>query len=454
MEDTPQEILDNKLHDPEAVLTPNQSITLLNHCAELGEQNAAPAAEKTVSIFAGNTGAGKSTTLNALLGCRMKAVRPRELGLSGVNRTVVVVDPESPRKEVLPIGHHGRQSQTFLPKIVPTPNEPNSAYCDCLGFYDTRGAEINIANAINIRKILQQATGVKAVFLTGYNGLFDDRGSSIRALEDMCLQMFGGAENLRKHQNSVLLGITKAPLYEEDGEPLTKNSVREPLMYADSDIATILANRIFFFDPLDRATDNPDFWSLEQCRNAIAQLPVIPQQQATNLFQTTLTPDDTVHLLKTVRRLNPKIVNAITQGDVTALGQHWQLLQRLRVVEHPEVDQLIEGQVLAAINVAILQRADAVKSNANILNFDGARRQLNELTRIVNQLPGVPLACNINEIQSHISACEANKDNKEALDKHLAALNKEIADAHRRLEVAQEQLNKMQQKKKNIFGEP
>jgi flagellar biosynthesis GTPase FlhF len=83
---SPQEILDYKLRNPETALTPDQSITLLNHCAELSEQNAAPTAEKTVSIFAGNTGAGKSTTLNALLGCQMKAVKPRELGLPGIKK--------------------------------------------------------------------------------------------------------------------------------------------------------------------------------------------------------------------------------------------------------------------------------------------------------------------------------------------------------------------------------
>ena len=83
---SPQELLDAKLANPNRGLTPDQSITLLNHCTELGEQNAAPAAEKTVSIFAGNTGAGKSTTINALLGCQMKAVKPRELGLSGLEK--------------------------------------------------------------------------------------------------------------------------------------------------------------------------------------------------------------------------------------------------------------------------------------------------------------------------------------------------------------------------------
>jgi hypothetical protein len=35
MEDDPQEILDKKLRNPEAVLTPNQSIALVNHCAEI-----------------------------------------------------------------------------------------------------------------------------------------------------------------------------------------------------------------------------------------------------------------------------------------------------------------------------------------------------------------------------------------------------------------------------------
>ena len=169
---TPQEILANRLRDPEAVLTPNQSITLLNHCAELGEQRAATAAEKTVSIFAGNTGAGKSTTLNALLGCQMRAVRSRELGLPGTIRRIVVVDPASPREEVMLIGHG--MSQTFMPQIVQDPDNPDSAYCDCPGFNDTRGAEINIANAINIRKILQQAPGVKVVFLAGYDGLMAD----------------------------------------------------------------------------------------------------------------------------------------------------------------------------------------------------------------------------------------------------------------------------------------
>ena len=396
---SPQEILDQKLNNPKAILTPNQSISLLNYCTQLGEQHAAHAVEKTVSIFAGNTGAGKSTTLNALLGCQMKAVKPRELGLPGTKR-IVIVDPESPREEVMPTGHSIR-SQTFMPQIASDPDNPNKAYCDCPGFSDNRGAEINIANAINTRRVLQQARGVKAVFLTDYNGLLVDRGTLMKALEGMCHQMFGGIENLRRYQNSVLLGITKAPLYEDD-ELLTQNTVRELLTRFNSPIAQILADRIFLFDPLDRAMDNQDFWSLAHCRDQIDRLDSIPQHEATTLFQTILTDSDRTHLLDTIRQLKSKMVNAITEGDVTALGQNWQLLQRLRIIEHPEVEQLIEGQVLPAINVALRQLRDGIKKTwANAYEFDQAEAHIARLTQLMRQLPGAPLDINLDALYLH-----------------------------------------------------
>jgi hypothetical protein len=411
MGETPQEILDHKLRNPEAVLTPDQSIILLNHCAELGEQHATPAAEKTVSIFAGNTGAGKSTTLNALLGCQMKA----ETDQFGEQR--IVVDPESPRKEVMPIGHHGRQSQTFLPTIVPTPDEPNNAYCDCPGFADTRGAEINIANAINIKKILQQATGIKAVFLTEYSDLIGSRGNNMRAMESMCHQMFGSADNLRKYQNSVLLGITKAPRYNKtSGQPFSINNIRLRLNESNSDIATILANRIFLFDPLDRATDNLDFWHREQLRTVISQLRHIPQQQAKNLFQTTLTDGDKVHLLNTVRQLRPKLANAVTQGDEASLRNCWLLLQRLRVIQHNEVEKIIQEDVLPTLKNEVFKRIDSFKNYANTHDFDLAKNQLDLLTRLQDAIPDAPLELDLNALRSHLEGCRKKYTEQKRLE--------------------------------------
>ena len=212
----------------------------------------------------------------------------------------------------------------------------------------------------------------------------------------------------------MLLGITKAPFYTRNGEPITRNRVRS-LLLGDTRIAQILANRLFLFDPLDRAGDNPDFWSLARCRNEIAQLDSIPQREATNLFQTVLTDTDRTHLLNTIRQLRPKITNAITQGEVAALGQHWQLLQRLQVIPHPAIEQLIQGEVLPAINVALQQLGD-LETWTDENEFDQAEAHIARLRQLIQQLPGAALDVDsdaLNQRLAHYRAQHAEQQQNE-----------------------------------------
>ena len=396
MGDNPQVILNTKLNNPHAELTSKQSISLVNHCATLGEQNAVQAAGKEVLMVLGNTGTGKSTLLNCLLGCEMKLVKPRELGLLGVKK-VVVVDPKSTRPEVVTIGH-GKQSHTFMPQIVPDLDHTHGACCDCPGFSDNRGAEINIANAINTRRILQQARGVKAVFLTDYYGLLADRGRSIEAMANMCLQMFGSVDNLRRHQNSVLLGITKAPLYEDD-EPLTRSMVQSLLTRANTPIAQILANRIFLYDLLDRGTDNPDFWTIQRCRTAIAQLRSIPQHEAATMFQTVLTGDDETKLKHIMRVQAAALVASLERDDYQAAENHWQSLTQLKIVGGAEVEQMIRELAGMPLKHFVLRRVSSYKETALQHRFDEAERQLALLRTLLSHFPNEQLECSIHSLE-------------------------------------------------------
>ena len=362
----------------------------------------------------------------------MKLVKPRELNLGGT-RKVAIVDPASPLNEIMPIGH-GCGSKTFLPKIVPDPNHTHGAYCDCPGFSDNRGPEINIANAINIKQILQRSAGVKAVFLINYDGLSVDRGKSIDTMEKMCLQMFGGIDNLEAYQNSVLLGITRAPLYEDD-EPLTHDAVYSLLTVSPGRTIKILADRMFLFDPLDRGSDIPDFWSIERCRSEIARLKSIPQQEAIKLFQPVLTGDDRTKLLDIARQIREPLTNAIKKGDEAGLRHNWKALQRLRVIGHDEVEQLIDGEVLPTLGNEILKRIDECKEHAHAHNFERAEEQLDWLTRIQNILPEAPIELNIPALRQTLEHCRQSEGNEKVMKQAIEELTAQLEAAKKKVKI-------------------
>jgi hypothetical protein len=373
---TPQELLQAKLNTPNRALSTTQSISLIEHCAQLGEQNAVSATDKDAIAILGRTGAGKSTYINSWTGCQMVLRTPEELGIRGVN-DVIVVSPDSVQPEVTSIGH-GMVSHTFMPKIIQDPHDDTRVYLDCPGFDDTRGAEINIANAINTKRVLQQAQGVKAVFLAGYNGLFDDRGGSIRDMETMCSQMFGGIDNLRNHQNSVLLGINRAPLQTR------LDRMRTWCAEMDSPIMQILANRLFLYDPLEQGRDNPDFWSREQFLAAIGQMPCIPQEIANNMFQTTLTDSDKTALQRIVRHQVDNLRSELEQSDYPAASRCWNLLKRLRIIGHGETAERMEKQAITHMRAYAAERTATFNDYAAQHNFTEAERLLASL-RVLNE---------------------------------------------------------------------
>ena len=128
----------------------------------------------------GNTGAGKSTLINYLCGCEMENARRRDIGLSG-RGSVIRVKADQRDTAVTKIGHDMQKSATFLPSVAVSTTD-GKVYCDCPGFLDNRGAEINIANACNIKQMIAQAKSVRVVVLINYDSLKADRGRGVKDL--------------------------------------------------------------------------------------------------------------------------------------------------------------------------------------------------------------------------------------------------------------------------------
>ena len=155
---------------------------MLSSCVALGTAQAKKAKDRDVLMVIGNTGAGKSTLVNYLAGCTMEMVSRKDAGFTDGNlkKKIARVAEGSFIKEVMRIGHLN-QSATFLPAVYHDEGS-GLTLCDCPGFLDNRGAEINIANACNIKQMIAQAKSVRVVVLINYDSLEADRGRGVKEL--------------------------------------------------------------------------------------------------------------------------------------------------------------------------------------------------------------------------------------------------------------------------------
>ena len=177
-------LLAAKLKDPHVALLLEDSVTLLTHCIQLGAEQAATATGSDIVLLLGATGAGKSTTANFLGGCTMAKRFIK-------NKTRIVVIPPSESgacEEVMRIGHT-TVSETFIPSLGTTAT--GVTMCDCPGFHDNRGAEINIANTVNILATLRAANSARILLVVDYRALDVERGRALAEMGNILEGFFG-----------------------------------------------------------------------------------------------------------------------------------------------------------------------------------------------------------------------------------------------------------------------
>lgn len=213
------EIVKEKLQNPSVSLATTQQLQCLLSCIRLGQREAFKATNLDLVVFVGNTGAGKSTLLNYLHQCEFERVKIVEnTGAIGttVTKKVYRVKESSNRKELAKIGH-SNQSMTFVPEVF---QDDPLVYCDCPGFLDNRGSEINIANAVNIKQTIYEAKSVRVIIMVNYHSLYAERTQGVRELSKALLDLFGGTiDKMKENALSILLCISRAPIrHEEDGE--------------------------------------------------------------------------------------------------------------------------------------------------------------------------------------------------------------------------------------------
>ncbi len=357
-------------------LTPADRIALLDMYVSKGVRNAQQMAGKDAIVVIGNTGAGKSTLLNYLIGCRMARITRREaieLGIRVRNAVeeVVVVSEDSPQPEVMRIGHEN-VSEMFLPEIVYDSGN-RVAYCDCPGFFDTRSAEVNVANAANIQSVLKYAKSVRLLILLDYHKLLSDKGKGVSELLTMCEQLFGSSDRLVAHKEGLLLGVTQVP------PSLSLARIRGDLEENTPAIMRMLSERVFLYDPINAG--GQDFLQLRALRQRIHALQ--PIHPSANLFHTVLTHGDQYELREIVEAQSKILLGHVSGGDYVAAAACWQVLQRLCVISHSAVKRSLDG-VQGCLVDAFTQLEFSFREACHNHRFEQAQESLSLLTQILS----------------------------------------------------------------------
>lgn len=369
-------IVTQKLQNPALELSKEESIICLNDCIIAGGRAIDSATGKDLVVVLGNTGAGKSTFVNFLHGCRLEAVRRADLGLGGGGR-IVRVCKDSPISEVMTIGHTNK-SQTFMPTIAPASPDLGHAfaYADCPGFLDNRGAEVNVANAVNVKRAISSAKTARVVVLIDYYALHADRGRGVQELCTILIDLFGGKDILTRFKDSVLILVSRAPVwgdYDGDLEP-AKSSTEKVLDTSglgkdEALLITSLAECVGVFDALDTA--HSSWLKRAAVLSRIKHLKPIAGSDLEQLFKTVLTARDTLKLQSIVRDMLSDIRRHVESRNWDVAACTFGKMKLIDVVDNPEVTRMladarvnietsfstIQQQALVAINKCNLEEA-------------------------------------------------------------------------------------------------
>ena len=445
-----EELLNLKIKNPKKEIKFDDSVKLISYCIRKGTEVAKQSKNKDVVIFIGNTGAGKTTMINYLYGRKMKRLNRNEAKKLNINALQTVVIAEDP---IMKIGH-SLQSETFMPEIIKDCNA-NFYYMDCPGFLDNRGSEINIANAVNIRNAISVSRSVKLVMLINYSALLADRGRGLRDMLDMTADLFGDFKNLEANIDSIIVGITQAPI--NDDIQSAKELNEWILKDLNDDRLKLLASKIFVFDPLDNVSEN-DWYNRESILNTIEGLTTVKSHE--DVFQTVLTSSDKVKLRDIsfeISRLVEKELSEINckVENLEKASAYLSDLENLELVRHPFVTKS-----LADARTAVISKLNSFISNFNAAclheKFEDAEELLNFLKSADYYFgDNANLNLDLIKLSNHLKYCKVKKNEEEnyrkSVNDKIQAADKNLKEKDRLMQELRDNIEKKEIERKKDF---
>ena len=146
-----------------------------------------------VVLLIGPTGSGKTTLFYGIMNKTLKVIEQDYLK---------VLEPEE-RIKGFKVGH-SYEAETTIPNLY-YDSENKVLYCDCPGFFDTRGEIQDIANSFSIDQLLNCSKHFKILFVISIFDIISGKGKD---LVDGCFMLEKMISKESEIQNSICLIIT------------------------------------------------------------------------------------------------------------------------------------------------------------------------------------------------------------------------------------------------------
>lgn len=347
-----------------------ESVACIKSCVEMGLIEAEKASSHSLVLVIGDSGTGKSTAVNYLAGCTMREVSI-PMGVGSRTKKHVIVDPQSQIPEIMPIGHNRTCSKTLIPVVGVS--QSGIVFCDCPGFQDSRGPEINISNAVNIRNIIQAAKFAKVLVLIPYATIRIDAPARSKAALDLKKtidDLFGSDNSMKTHQASLLIGLTRVPVIDGDGEPLSAEDVLDE-MYSGGIFPAELRSSTLILEPMGKR--DAENFSRQVWLDRIVQLQPVVQHK--DVFKTVLNAEDETLLFKLSKMLGEQLQNALRQNQIQEAYHYLQSLQYLSIIQREQVTELFQKN-LNQIKQYVQEKLSNIRELSHNLDFQAADVQL------------------------------------------------------------------------------
>jgi GTP-binding protein EngB required for normal cell division len=175
----------------------------LSELIKTAEERAAVVSNQSPIIFIGNSGAGKSTSINLLLGCEMSAER----ALRGGSYLLKVVG-----KAIAKQGDTV-ESETLYPEIITSPQDPSMILADCPGIGDNRNITHKICAARGVQYVVASAENVRGLVLViDYQTITEPKPNNFNLFVATIAELLKLNEKLSdKEEPAIKFLITKIP---------------------------------------------------------------------------------------------------------------------------------------------------------------------------------------------------------------------------------------------------